>query len=357
MFKCVVKVRRWLRVWCAVAVAVLALPCQAERAIWMWEEDAYAVLESPRQAHDALAFLQRHHIGTLYLYADAHEGRHWLRDQPQRYAAFIRSVHARGMKVHALLGSWGLHTERYILPEQREAALAMVREVLAYNQQAEPQARFDGINLDIEPHVLDDWSQRREAYLKMFLEVSEAWMALKREMDQSLRIGPAIAFWLDGIPVHHAGRTNFEMAEQLHAQRARFAILMIDIDHFKSINDTYGHLGGDRVLAYAGRLIGGSFRTEDIACRYGGEEFCVLLRGCDAGEAMGLAQGLVRVWADQPVDLADGQRVGVTVSVGVCGHQTDQPLLKTMHLADTALYDAKRRGRNQAVAYHAVQDT
>ena len=152
-------------------------------------------------------------------------------------------------------------------------------------------------------------------------------------------------------------RAFFEMAEQLHAQQARFAILMIDIDHFKSINDTYGHLGGDRVLAYAGRLIGGSFRTEDIACRYGGEEFCVLLRGCDAGEAMGLAQGLVRVWADQPVDLADGQRVGVTVSVGVCGHQTDQPLLKTMHLADTALYDAKRRGRNQAVAYHAVQDT
>lgn len=146
-------------------------------------------------------------------------------------------------------------------------------------------------------------------------------------------------------------RAFFEQAEQLEKQGAAFAILMIDIDHFKSINDQYGHLGGDRVLANAARLIAGAFRTDDVACRYGGEEFCVLLKGCGREEALALAQALVHKWAAEPFDLTDGQRVRVTTSVGVCAHNSAQPLLKTLQQADTALYQAKHQGRNQAMAY------
>jgi len=146
-------------------------------------------------------------------------------------------------------------------------------------------------------------------------------------------------------------RAFFEQAERLEAQGAGFAILMIDIDHFKSINDTYGHLGGDRVLVHAARLIQSAFRSNDIACRYGGEEFCVLLSGCDGEQALQLAQGLVRRWAAEPLEVSDGQRAAVTASVGVCAHRSGQVLLKTLQHADGALYSAKHQGRNRAVAH------
>lgn len=189
-----------------LVLCCLALQARAGMAVWMWEEDSYALLDSPARAREAIAFMQRQGIDTVYLYADAHEGRNLLTQQPAVYARLIAQLHRQGLQVHALLGSWPLHTERYILPEQRPQALAMVQRVLDYNQVAQPAERFDGINLDIEPHVLDDWSSRREAYLQMFLELSEAWMALKRQMNQRLQIGPAIAFWLDGIAVRHAGQ-------------------------------------------------------------------------------------------------------------------------------------------------------
>ena len=83
----------------------------------------------------------------------------------------------------------------------------------------------------------------------------------------------------------------FEGAEDL-ARRippARFAVLMVDIDHFKRINDTFGHQGGDAVLAFAARQIGAAVRAADLVGRYGGEEFCLLLPDCDEGAAEGVA--------------------------------------------------------------------
>lgn len=146
-------------------------------------------------------------------------------------------------------------------------------------------------------------------------------------------------------------RAFFEQANKLEAEGAAFAILMIDIDHFKSINDNHGHLGGDRVLVHAARLIQNVFRTDDIACRFGGEEFCVLLRECDIAQAMQLATELVNRWDAAPLDVSDGTRVRVTASVGVCARDLGQTLLKTIQNADAALYRAKHQGRNRALAY------
>ncbi|MEY2621338.1 MAG: hypothetical protein RIT26_1158 [Pseudomonadota bacterium] len=146
-------------------------------------------------------------------------------------------------------------------------------------------------------------------------------------------------------------RAFFEQAEKIEASGVQFAIVMIDIDFFKSINDTHGHLGGDRVLVHAARLILGTFRADDLACRFGGEEFCVLLKGCDTDQAMVLSRGLVSRWSAEPIEVTDGQRVTVTTSVGVCARTPGQTLLKTLHNADSALYMAKNQGRNRAVAY------
>ncbi len=143
-------------------------------------------------------------------------------------------------------------------------------------------------------------------------------------------------------------RAFFEMATEVEAQRAPFAILMVDIDHFKSINDTHGHLGGDAVLAHAGRLILNEFRINDLPCRFGGEEFCILLHGCDGALALDRARQLVAAFAQQSIGLPSGDQVRVTLSAGVCGHVPGTPMLKTIQAADQALYEAKHGGRNQA---------
>jgi len=142
-------------------------------------------------------------------------------------------------------------------------------------------------------------------------------------------------------------RAFFDTAEQFINEKTPFSVLMIDIDHFKSINDTHGHLGGDNVLAFAGRLIANSFRINDICCRFGGEEFCVLLNNCDARQATHQATLLVEKFRDSVIRLTDGNDVTITISVGVSEHAFENKLLKTIQAADARLYAAKHNGRNQ----------
>ena len=150
-------------------------------------------------------------------------------------------------------------------------------------------------------------------------------------------------------------RAFFESAEQLAHNGTPFAILMIDIDHFKRINDTHGHLGGDSVLAFAGRLIANSFRIDDIPCRFGGEEFCVLLRDCNVDQAMQQAQALVEKFRTNVVRLPEGNEVRVTISAGICAHVPEQKLLQTIQAADVTLYYAKHNGRDQVQRFDPTQ--
>ena len=150
-------------------------------------------------------------------------------------------------------------------------------------------------------------------------------------------------------------RGEFFRRAQAVLQEARpgdaFAVLMVDLDHFKRINDTFGHIVGDKVLAHAARLLQASTRLHDVAGRYGGEEFCLLLRECDAEQARTFARRLLRV-AEQPVSLRDGRSVAVTLSVGYLAfvvEQPAQPLELLLDRADQALLRAKAQGRNQAV--------
>jgi len=183
--------------------AVYAAP--AERAIWTWEKDSYAVVEDTAAAADAIAFLRSRKIRTIYLYADAFEGRNLLEDSPELYRRFIRRLHSRGLRAYALLGSAYLNTEEYVLPENRQDALAMFQRVLTYNASSKPGERFDGVNLDIEPHILDQWAEQKEELLLQFLDLGKAIMDLKARSGQRLLVGPAIPFWLDGIELDWNG--------------------------------------------------------------------------------------------------------------------------------------------------------
>jgi diguanylate cyclase (GGDEF)-like protein/PAS domain S-box-containing protein len=123
------------------------------------------------------------------------------------------------------------------------------------------------------------------------------------------------------------------------------ALLMIDIDHFKRVNDTYGHPVGDEVLQHAARLIRSSLRQHDRAGRLGGEEFAVLLDGVDADTALALAERLRGTVAATPAATTAGP-VALTISLGLSGVSGGDPA-RVLGDADAALYRAKRHGRNR----------
>jgi len=130
---------------------------------------------------------------------------------------------------------------------------------------------------------------------------------------------------------------------------AEVGVLMVDIDWFKRVNDTYGHDVGDEVLRAVGRAIAETVREGDVPARFGGGEFAVLLRHASREAALEVAER-VRVAVDQ-LDLRQWQVPGVSVSVGVAvGARLEQPIADLLLQADRALYRAKRAGRNQVVA-------
>jgi two-component system cell cycle response regulator len=126
------------------------------------------------------------------------------------------------------------------------------------------------------------------------------------------------------------------------------AVLVIDIDHFKSVNDTHGHDAGDAVLReVAGRMLG-SVRLEDMVGRWGGEEFLVVLPNTAAEGAAELAERLHQVVGETPCRLADGEAVQVTISVG-CAASLMDDAGRLVRSADAAMYEAKESGRNRVV--------
>jgi len=140
--------------------------------------------------------------------------------------------------------------------------------------------------------------------------------------------------------------------ELARAQRSRSAcaVVMIDLDHFKRVNDTYGHDGGDLVLQAASRIILQRVRASDVACRYGGEELVLMLPDCEAAEAARCAEA-IRVSLTGIVIQHAGKTIsGISASFGVAqwpGHGSgEQDLLQA---ADRALYAAKKGGRNRVV--------
>jgi diguanylate cyclase (GGDEF)-like protein len=131
-------------------------------------------------------------------------------------------------------------------------------------------------------------------------------------------------------------------------ERHPVAVLMVDLDHFKLVNDTYGHVAGDAVLSETARRMKSSVRPYDSIGRYGGEEFLIVLPGCDAPSAQAQAERLREALACEPVPV-DGQSIRVTCSIGVSA-STGSLVCSSDTLvrdADLALYRAKDRGRNQ----------
>ena len=169
---------------------------------------------------------------------------------------------------------------------------------------------------------------------------------LKQQHDQL--VGMATHDQLTGLYNRHY--LNDALSKKVaHAKRHSepLSVIIVDIDHFKSVNDTYGHLTGDLILKAVGSAMQSGARKEDIAARFGGEEFIVLLDNCTAHDAQVKAEHL-----RSQIEALHPEEIAVTASFGVAQLQQDtqrcEDLLKN---ADTALYIAKEEGRNRVIMY------
>lgn len=123
------------------------------------------------------------------------------------------------------------------------------------------------------------------------------------------------------------------------------SVLLVDIDWFKAINDQHGHMTGDGVLVEVANRLQHGLRASDLAVRWGGEEFLLVLRGCDLGEAQRIAENLRAAVSATPI-MVHGKRIDTTVSIGVTQFNGSEPADQTVNRADAALYRAKQAGRN-----------
>jgi two-component system chemotaxis response regulator CheY len=150
-------------------------------------------------------------------------------------------------------------------------------------------------------------------------------------------------------------RTFFPILEAEWSRAARYgrplSCVMMDADHFKRINDTFGHLEGDRVLTLLARTMQSQCRGPDHLCRYGGEEFCILLPETDEAGALAWASRCGRAIAAAPFSCGD-RPVSLTVSFGVAQRTPEvETVLQLLDRADQALLTAKERGRNQVCTF------
>ncbi len=170
---------------------------------------------------------------------------------------------------------------------------------------------------------------------------------LKKKLEESLMLDPLTKIYnrnkLNDIVVKNTTRFNFNSCVDI-------SVLIVDIDHFKNINDTFGHDEGDRVIINTANIIRSCIRAIDVVIRWGGEEFIVIMPGCSSENAVEKAEQIRKV-INNSNDICD-----ITVSIGV-GKYDGENYYKSITDADKSLYYAKANGRNQVVFMDNISQT
>ena len=301
---------------------------------------------------------------------DRHEN--LLRRDPDKYSDMVRGVTAFGIYLIDRAGrvrSWNqgaanitgipegeiigqpfssLFAERPAREGIPQRTLEFVR---ANRHSRDEQRRRRGNGDDFMAQCSLDALRSESGELLGFVEVFQDVTEQKLREDQLYQRATRDA--LSGL----FNRGHFMEQATLEIDRARrfaepFSVIIIDIDHFKKINDTYGHEVGDKAIAVLAHTLAKDVRKIDICGRIGGEEFALALPRANKEPAMEFAQRLRRRIAEQRVVINPGKEIGFTASLGVASlRSTTRDLAELMRNADAALYRAKREGRNRVEAW------
>jgi diguanylate cyclase (GGDEF)-like protein len=178
---------------------------------------------------------------------------------------------------------------------------------------------------------------------KRILSLQEQLLTAQKRLEEQATRDALTGIWNRGAILEILDR---ELA-RVSREGGSLGILLADVDHFKQVNDTHGHLAGDRVLREVAQRLQVVLRTYDAVGRYGGEEFLVVLPGCDTATILHLAERLRQSIADRPVE-QDGFSVPITLSLGAATWKEGASSAGLIRSADDALYRAKSSGRNRS---------
>lgn len=158
----------------------------------------------------------------------------------------------------------------------------------------------------------------------------------------------------DGLTKLHNSRSFYSQIEvevdRFNRYKHPISLLLLDIDHFKHYNDTFGHLEGDKVLVRISQIIRSCLRKLDTAYRYGGEEFTVILPETTCEEARNVAERIRNAVKDEKFDPETENDITITISIGVTQYSPEEELSAFIQRADKAMYSSKQNGRNKVTA-------
>lgn len=233
----------------------------------------------------------------------------------------------------------------YIIWEQRQFLFKM--------HSARPissPSEFMYQNIEILPIVNPDSGEVEKACLLVYDATDQATGKLRIEgLNKKLELISRVD-GLTGLNNRRYWQERFELEYKLAFRTNKAAcVIILDIDHFKNVNDTYGHQAGDAVIKEVASIVKASTRETDISGRYGGEEFVAILPETTAKNAMVVAERIRNATEACAID-HDGLDISVTISIGIAQFSAEYlTAMQWLEAADGALYEAKQKGRNQTV--------
>ena len=235
--------------------------------------------------------------------------------------------------------------------------IAFIVKVSIGDRLARVEREVVAVNDDVTAHVApdpgnDEIGRLSRSFATMASTVQDNMQTLERLVEERTSELQSLAYrdQLTGIANRRGFADGFDRVKSKASEGARLALLLIDIDHFKAINDRWGHQAGDEVAAELARRISVVLRPNDVCGRWGGDEFIVLFSDLGMRPLKVIGDAMHRGLSN-PVILRSGTPVPVTVSIGACLVEPDETVEQVADMADAALYMAKENGRNRVAVY------